>query len=110
MRAIKTPVPIRSLLVALGLAGATSGFAATATYDFNSDPTADLEIGGNNPEVWRDNGGNPGGFLAITWPVGNQYTGVVFPDIDPGMIVTAFNFKCDLRIGNGTTDRPADGF
>jgi hypothetical protein len=86
--------------------------AGTATYDFSTDPHTDLAIGGNsvNPMEWVQEGGNPGGFLAVTWPIGNQVTTVVFPDIDPGRIVTAFNFKCDLRVGNSTGDRAADGF
>src|SRR5687768_17486678 len=88
--------------------------AGTVTYNFTTDPAADpaLQIVGNNPEPWKATGGNPeaGGFLAITYPVGSQYTGVLFPDIDAGKIVTGFTFNCDLRVGNGSTVRPADGF
>jgi hypothetical protein len=84
----------------------------TATYNFDTDPSTQLKIVGNNQEPWQAKGGNPatGGFMAITYPVGSQYTGVLFPDIDAGKIVTAFKFECDLRVGNSTGDRPADGF
>ncbi|MBM3821663.1 MAG: hypothetical protein FJ404_02035, partial [Verrucomicrobia bacterium] len=95
------------------IAGTTAGQAASATFDFTADPTAagsGFIIGGNNETPWVSSGGNPGGFLAITYPIGSQYTGVVFPDIDSGKVVTAFKFECDLRIGNSTGDRAADGF
>src|ERR1043166_4511878 len=72
--------------------------AGTAVYDFSTDPTADpnLQFGGNgvNTMPWQAAGGNPGGFLALTYPVGTLYEGVIFPDIDPGKIVTAFTFEC----------------
>ena len=35
---------------------------------------------------------------------------MIFFDIDPGKVVTAFTFECDLRIGNPQTTGPADGF
>ena len=35
--------------------------------------------------------------------------GILFPDFDAGLVVSAFTFEADLRIGNGTTS-PADGF
>ena len=94
------------LLALLGI----SAHAGQATFDFTSDPTSTLEIGGNNPQPWMESGGNPGGFLAITYPVGGQYTGFVFPDIDDGGVITAFRFEADLRVGNSTGDRAADGF
>jgi len=95
------------------LAGAAV-MASTATYDFTTDPTTGgaLIVGGNgvNTQPWQASGGNPGGFLALTYPIGNLYEAMVFPDIDPGKIVTAFKFETDLRIGNSTGDRAADGF
>ena len=95
-----------ALLALLGV----SVQAGEATFDFSSDPTATLNIGGNNPMPWVESGGNPGGFLAITYPTGSQVTGMVFPDIDDGGIITAFKFEADLRVGNSTGDRAADGF
>jgi hypothetical protein len=95
------------------LLNSTPIIAGTAVYEFSTDPTTDpdLLIVGNNPEPWQPSGGNPGGFLALTYPEGSQYTGMLFPDIDPGRIVTAFKFECDLRVGNPRAQvRPADGF
>lgn len=92
----------------------SSALAGSALYDFSADPTADpdLQFGGNgvNPMPWQPAGGDPGGFLALTYPMGTLYEGVIFPDIDPGKIVTAFTFECDLRVGNSTGERAADGF
>jgi hypothetical protein len=86
--------------------------AATATYDFDTDPTANLTINGNNDAVWVPTGGNPatGGFLAITYSQNGQNAAVIFPDIDEGKLVKAFRFEADLRVGNSTGDRGADGF
>ena len=97
-----------------GVVGLVPVHAADVTYDFTSDPSSVLNIVGNgvNTTPWSATGGNPGGFLAVTWPVNSLYTGVVFPDADPGKIVTAFTFSADLRVGNaqGNEGRPADGF
>ncbi len=96
-------------LMALG-----SAHAGQASFDFSVDPTTDpagkLTIVGNNDAPWQAAGGNPGGFLAITYPVGSQSTGIIFPDIDTGKIVGSFQFECDLRVGNSTGNRAADGF
>ncbi|MCF7765151.1 MAG: hypothetical protein K9N62_15900 [Verrucomicrobia bacterium] len=107
LKGIRIRQTIVTLLAALFGVSAQAG---QATFDFNADPTASLEIGGNNPAPWVESGGNPGGFLAITYPTGGQYTGFVFPDIDNGGIITSFKFEADLRVGNSTGDRAADGF
>ncbi len=106
---------ISGLTGILGLAGALPGFAGQQTWDFTTDPGAGanpLLYGGNgiNPGEWQPSGGNPGGFLALTWPVGSQVSIVGFPNIDPGKVVTSFKFEADLRVGNSQTDRAADGF
>jgi hypothetical protein len=103
---------IHGLIGALSLAGATGALAGERTWDFNTDPTTELTIGGNgvNPGEWQQTGGNPGGFLALTWPVNSQVSMVKFPNIDPGKIVTAFKFEADLRVGNSVGERAADGF
>ncbi len=85
--------------------------AGTATFDFTADPaTLGVEVKGNNPQPWNAAGGNPGGFLALTYPEGSQYAAYEFPDIDAGKIVTSFRFEADLRVGNSSGDRAADGF
>jgi hypothetical protein len=105
----------RSLL-GLGVMVATcaSAVAGSASYDFSTDPALDPNfiIGSNNPDPWKPTGGNPGGYYAITESVGSQYSQILFPDFDNGLIVKAFDFEVDLRIGNavGNDGRPADGF
>lgn len=102
-----------SLTIALAgmLAGGNLVFGGGATFNF--DGATDLEIFTNlpadNPPL-RSTGGNPGGYLAITDAAGGQGTKIIFPDFDEGLIVKAFSFSMDVRVGNGTTDRPADGF
>jgi hypothetical protein len=71
-------------------------------------------LSGNNPEPWKSTGGNPdtGGYLSITDAVNGQNSTIIFPDFDGGLIVKAFTFSADLRVGNaiGNAGRPADGF
>ncbi|HAB18103.1 MAG TPA: hypothetical protein DCE44_16850, partial [Verrucomicrobiales bacterium] len=105
--------PLAAAVVALAsLSLLAPANAADKTYDFTTDPSADLTIAGNgvNDAPWVSSGGNPGGFLAITYPQDGMSTTVVFPNLDPGKIVTGFTFTCDLRVGNSEGDRPADGF
>jgi len=108
--------------------------AGSATFDFDTDPSAagsGFVIGSNvswtDPATGeqidfyedrdgngRGEGGNPasGGYLAITRSSNSQYTQMLFPDFDNGLVVKAFTFDCDLRLGNATLNdgRPADGF
>lgn len=90
----------------------SSVLAGTATYNFDTDPSTDpnLVIAGNNDQTWQAAGGVAGGFLALTYPQNDQNAFVVFPDIDNGTLVKAFKFEADLRVGNSSGDRPADGF
>lgn len=102
---------MREILISLHIALAPLALkAGTATFNFDQDPNAQLEIVGNNPLPWRSTGGNPGGFLAVAYPVNERFTGILFPDIDSGRIVSGFKFEADLRIGNSTGPRAADGF
>lgn len=102
------------LSAAAMILGGASASAGTATFDFTADPIAagTLLTRGSHEHLprWRDSGGNPGGFLVITYPVGGLYTCIVFDDIDNGQLVKAFTFEADLRVGNSTGDRAADGF
>lgn len=108
-------------------------FAGSATFDFDTDPAADPNFVTGSNVSWSDpatgeqldfyedrngdgrgEGGNPatGGYLAITRSSNSQYTQMLFPDFDNGLVVKAFTFDCDLRLGNATGNdgRPADGF
>ena len=81
--------------------------------DFETDPFDEFHIV-NKRIRWTRLGrlgsrGNPGGFFSISEATGSTWTIAVLPDIDNGAFVKAFNMKMDLRMGNGTTDRPADG-
>lgn len=105
---------MRGLILALGMFAGTAGSAigGTATFDFSTDPTFDpsIFIASNNDVPWQPSGGQPGGFLALTYPIDSQTTTVLFNDIDDGIPVKAFRFEADLRIGNSEGERAADGF
>ncbi len=103
-------------LVAAGV-GATSAMAGVTTINFNTDPAATtpplfVELG-NGAAGWRASGGASGaandGYLAINDARGGQQATLVFRDVDNGLVVKAFKFEADLRIGGGTAN-PADGF
>ena len=100
------------MFLAVALAGGRALlFGGEATFDFESP--AGLEIVTNidpAPERIGSTDGNPGGCLAITDAAGGQRTKIIFPDFDDGLIVKAFEFTMDVRVGNGTSGRPADGF
>ena len=101
--------------LASGLLCAGAAFGGTASFDFNSDPTASgqLQLFGN--AVWTPTGGigsstnDSDGYLQVTAAVGSQRSAIVFADFDQGEVVQAFTFEGDFRIGNGT-QAPADGF
>ncbi len=98
--------------------------AGDVTWDFETDPTTGanpLSIGGNAPVSgdpavdgnWRKltgEGSGSDGFLAITYSVGSQNGYALFPDIDGGKFITAFELTADIRSGNCTGDRAADGW
>lgn len=103
------------LVVAGSLTALTaSALAGNRTFNFDTDPSAELQIFGNNPAVYVGTGGNPdtGGYISITDAVNGQNSSIIFPDIDGGLPVKAFTFSADLRVGNATGNdgRPADGF
>jgi hypothetical protein len=104
--------------LAVGAAFALSAQAGERTWDFETDPFDDFEYVESNQLdfIWGGQGfddwgaeGNPGGFFSITEATEGTSTIAVLPDIDNGDFVKAFTMTMDLRIGNGTTDRPADG-
>ena len=91
-----------------------SALAGSANYDFNSAPPADLQFVLSQSDAgWRDTGGvNNTGYVALFDSINSQYAAVMIPDFDNGLIVKAFTFECELRVGNavGNDGRPADGF
>ena len=76
------------IAAAAALIGMSAAQAADKTWDFTNDPAGELTIAGNNDQPWQNAGGNPGGFLALTCPQNSQYAAIVFPNLDPGKIVT----------------------
>ncbi len=115
---MKTTKPTKLLRVGAVLAGVgalVASRAGTINIDFNSDPASTglyQEVGATSSE-WRQDGGATGangdGYLAITDARGSQRSVLVFKDLEPGLVVKAFTFECDLRLGGGTA-QPADGF
>lgn len=99
-------------LAAVAIVAAPSALAGSATYDFGTDPNSipGISLVTNHDQPWQASGGNPGGFLALTYPQDSQSTKVLFPDIDNGQLVKAFTFEADIRVGNSDGDRGADGF
>jgi hypothetical protein len=103
------------LALALAGAGASAVHAGVTTINFNSDPAATglyRELG-NGASEWRASGGASGaandGYLSGNDARGGQQWCLVFKDLEAGLVVQAFKFEADLRIGGGTA-RPADGF
>jgi hypothetical protein len=101
-------------MVCLGLASLPVR-AGDQTFNFDTDPSLDplfKLVGSNAGSAWWATGGNPasGGYLELTPAVGSQNLCIVFPDVDQGYPVKAFKLTLDARVGNGTTERPADGF
>src|SRR5215475_10000494 len=89
--------------------------AGSASFNFNTDPTASglLKLYGN--ANWHSSGGAGAatnasdGYIEVTPSAGGQRGAVVFADFDGGQMIKAFTFEADVRIGNGTA-QPADGF
>jgi hypothetical protein len=119
-----------SLLTTLVLTtlGSVSAFAGTTNFNFDIDPATDPSltdaiIVGNHysahpSQIWSSGAGigidgNPatGGYLSISDATnGGEGLAFVFPDIDAGAPLSGFQIDLDLRVGNGTLGRPADGF
>ncbi|MCZ7637810.1 MAG: hypothetical protein M5U12_18295 [Verrucomicrobia bacterium] len=97
----------------LGFLVSTQAQPQTVTIDFNTDAEASGLIIATDQAEWRQDGGASGangdGYLSITDARDSQRGGVLFRDLQPGLVVKAFTFECDLRIGGGDA-QPADGF
>jgi hypothetical protein len=82
---------------------------AVFDLDFNSDPD-ELGILFTGSSEWVENEGvDDSGFLAVTYALNDQRGAIIFPDLEEGAALTAFDISADLRVGGGT-DMPADGF
>jgi hypothetical protein len=101
----------RSILTAsvLSLASLGAARAADVTLDFTQDPTTTGLVTLFGTAQWRETGGNPGGYLAISDAIDSQRGAIVFSDLDTNLVVKAFNFSVDVRVGGGSAT-PADGF
>lgn len=95
-------------LAALTAAG-INALGGTVNYNFDQDPSGILELLGG--ATYNPSGGNPetGGYLSLTDAGSGQRSAIVFNDFDSGLVVKAFSFSMDVRIGGGT-ETPADGF
>ncbi len=104
----------RMLLLALASSAIPAMQSAVTTLNFNTDPgpTGLYREFGNGASKWRPDGGSSGavgdGYLALTDAKGGQQTCLVFKDLENGLVVKAFTFEADIRVGGGTS-RPADG-
>jgi hypothetical protein len=118
--------------VVLSCLVAASAYAGGTNYFFNgpTDPTTDGTLtvfrGGDTPTlaaeagVWSAVDGSPfdpsitnadfstNGYFSITSDLGH-HSAILFNDFDNGLIVQAFTFDVDVRVGGGSAN-PADGF
>lgn len=105
---LQTTRTLAGSLVACAAAGITA-LGGTVNYNFDEDPSGILELLGG--ATYSPSGGNPetGGYLSLTDAGSGQRSAIVFNDFDSGLVVKAFSFSMDVRIGGGT-ETPADGF
>jgi hypothetical protein len=88
--------------------------------DFESDPAEafahiettqpDVVWGRSESNPWGATGNESNGFLSLTEATPETSTIAVLPDVLEGQIAKTFTLTMDLRVGNGTSDRPANGF
>lgn len=91
----------------LAMVGLGQLHAQEFVLDFETDPFEISELYGTSE--WREEGGNPGGYLSITDPLNDQRGAIEIPPLVEGPLLGAFSITADLRVGGGTA-RPADGF
>src|SRR6266446_4202999 len=124
---MKTPSISRPLYLTLFSALAAAlmlgvGHASTNVFNFDSDPSGVLNVtrGGDNGTltalagVWFSSGGSTleagvgnqstNGYFAITQTTPDlsahgMNSKIIFDDFDNGLVVAAFTFSCDVRIG-----------
>ncbi|MBN8248274.1 MAG: hypothetical protein J0L84_12630 [Verrucomicrobia bacterium] len=85
-------------------------FRGDLRLTFGAFSAADGMLISSNASPLASTGGNPGGFLPLTFATTNQYSVLVTsPDQSPLGPVVGFHLSCDVRSGNGTYERNADG-
>jgi hypothetical protein len=90
------------------LLGSASSRAGSATYDLNTDPGALIKFVGS--AEWVSTGGvGDSGHIKLIDNTG-QSCAVLFPDFEPGFVVGAFTFECQIKCGDWYNNPPADGF
>lgn len=102
--------PIKWLAyTALVCAAGITAYGGSVNYKFDGDPNEILALYGG--AYVNGFGGNPeaGGYLSVTDAGNSQRSAIIFDDFDNGLVVKAFTFSMDVRIGGGTAT-PADGF
>ncbi len=84
--------------------------AGSYSADFSGNPSPPLSIWSSSGQSGQrlTTGGNSGGHFVLTPASANERSVVKLPDLDPGKLVSAFDFSVDCRIGGGTAF-PADG-
>jgi hypothetical protein len=101
---------------------ASSAQASTNYIDFNSDPTTSgiltvlHRTGASGGGTWSPTDGAPSdpggtnGFFSITDAGPGQRCTILFSDLDTNLVVKAFTFSMDIRVGRFDDQQPADGF
>src|SRR5438552_3170955 len=108
-----------------GIDPAINGALIVGSHNYASSSTGVSQLwssGAFNGTSGYATNGSPGDAAAITNPVANGYLSItdgtnannnlvfVFPDVDNGLPIKGFQIDMDMRIGNGNSGRPADGF
>jgi hypothetical protein len=87
-----------------------SAEAATAEWNLDEESQVDdFILVGNNADSGTWVGENGNGFIRVTAAQASRGAAILFPDFDEGLVVKAFEFEVDVRLGDGTNP-PADGF
>src|SRR6266404_8448005 len=111
MHFTKTITKVSTAVVAALLLG-TSTRASTNFFDFNSDPSANglltvLHRNGASGGTWNSSDGAPSdpfgtnGYFSITDASGGQRCTIIFGDLDTTLVLKAFTFSMDIRVGLG---------
>lgn len=101
---------------------ALSTQASTNYIDFNSDPSLNglltvlHRTGAAGGGTWYSSDGAPSdpfgtnGYFSITDATPGQRCTILFSDLDTNLVIKAFTFSMDIRVGRFDAIQPADGF